>query len=267
VSTPPDPCATCGLCCRVYVVPLVGRDVWRISTRQRLAPEEFVVVYPNPPGAIDGFRLAPDGPLYAMALAKKGRYARHRACVFLLELGGGYSRCGIYADRPDACRVYPMVSWKGMAVQRTDAACPPGAWTSAALRDPSWRDRLQRMDMDMDIYNEVVARWNARVARLPAGTGLPLAEFFSYLLNVYDGLAALERTLDEETLARVVASWSTLPTAADLAAAEHEPDRFPWLRYLQRARAVINRFYPEVPIQRPFALVREEMLARHRPRP
>ena len=38
---PHNSCASCGICCRSHIIPLSGYDVWRISTRQHLSPEQF----------------------------------------------------------------------------------------------------------------------------------------------------------------------------------------------------------------------------------
>jgi hypothetical protein len=63
--------------------------------------------------------------------------------------------------------------------------------------------------MHFDIYYEVVARWNARVTAQPPTAQFELPEYLSYLLNVYDRLAALDNDMEA------------------------------------RARQIINEFYPE----------------------
>src|ERR1043165_3124657 len=90
-SAPHKPCATCGACCRSYVVPLCGYDVWLISTHQRLGPEQFVVTYPQEVGALDGFLLDDESPPYGLALDKQGKFTPHKSCVFLVHLADGHS--------------------------------------------------------------------------------------------------------------------------------------------------------------------------------
>src|SRR5690242_11082305 len=103
-----NPCAACGLCCRSYIVPVCGYDVWRISTAQRLSPEQFLVSYPPADPGLDSFLLAAKEPPQALALDKQGRFARKQPCVFLLRLADGTDRCGIYDHRPVTCQAYPM---------------------------------------------------------------------------------------------------------------------------------------------------------------
>ncbi|MBV9358151.1 MAG: YkgJ family cysteine cluster protein, partial [Chloroflexi bacterium] len=116
-----NPCATCGKCCRSYVVPVCGYDIWRISTEQRLGPEQFVVAYPLKEAASESFILEPNGGRLGLALDKRGPFTINRACIFLVELAGSNARCGIYADRPVVCQVYPMSFHEGLISQRPDS--------------------------------------------------------------------------------------------------------------------------------------------------
>jgi Fe-S-cluster containining protein len=255
-----DPCATCGSCCRDYLVPVFGYDVWRIATQQRLGPEQFVAAYPQLREIHrDAFRLEREGQPWGLMLDKRGWLRPGRPCVFLFDLAGGYSRCGIYGQRPGACRVYPMVVWSGVVAERQDTLCPAGSWPLAEVVRPSWRRALQRLRMDLDVYGEVVARWNARVAGAPAGRSFALPELLAYVMDVYDRLAALDAGAGAAALAEIEASWPTVPRAPLGPAVLDAPDapdgrpggdeveRAPWLRYFVRARRVIDSFYPEVP--------------------
>jgi Fe-S-cluster containining protein len=242
-----NPCATCGACCRSYIVPLCGYDVWLISTRQRLAPEQFLVAFPQDETCPDGFVLSSEEPPYGLALDKQGKFQPQSSCVFLMHLAGGHTRCGIYNDRPVACRAYPMAIWSRTVFQRSDSLCPPDSWPKREVGRPHWRDALQSFHMQMDIYNEVVARWNARVATAPEGARFPLQEYLSYLLNVYDRLERLAAETGEEELANIEASWPTVPRAnADFAELRIRSGDNPWLDYLLRARQVIDGFYPAI---------------------
>jgi Fe-S-cluster containining protein len=246
-SFPHNPCATCGACCRSYVVPVCGYDVWLISTGQRLGPEQFVVACPQEEPGFDGFRLEAAGTTYGLALDKQGRFHPTQPCVFLMKFANGHMRCGIYPQRPSVCRVYPMSIWNGMVYKTEESLCPPGAWPEDEPQRPNWRAALQRMYMHYDIYNEVVARWNARVARAGPGMRFTLHEYLSYLLNVYGRLAALNSQLGDEQLVKVQASWPTVPRPSiSLAELRVRVGQHPWLDYLMRARGVIDSFYPEV---------------------
>lgn len=243
-----NPCATCGICCRSYVVPLCGYDVWLIATRQRLSPEQFLVACPQETPGWDGFRLERDGPAYGLALDKRGRFRPRAPCIFLLELAGGHSRCGIYPHRPVVCASYPAALVAQRVAERQDALCPPDSWPEAALARPAWRASLQRLRMQYDLYYEAVTRWNARVATLPAGQHRPLHEYYSYVINVYDRLAALGEELGEEALQRVTAAWphDWLPREEGGNVAVRQGEH-PWFDYLVQARAVIDSYYPHLP--------------------
>jgi Fe-S-cluster containining protein len=257
-----QPCATCGACCRDYVVPVFGHDVWRISTGQRLSPEHFVVAYPQKAAALDGFLLEAGGVSFSLALDKRGPFKAGRSCVFLVELVGGHARCGIYAQRPVVCRAYPMTIWSGVVAQRPESLCPPDSWPLAAVLRPAWRSALQRLRLQWDIYGEVVARWNARVAAASTHRSFALPEFLSYLINVYDRLAALERELGEATMTEVEATWPNVPRAPlDPRLLAADAAALPWLGYFSRARQVIDTYYPDIPPQPP------RMLATHEAQP
>jgi hypothetical protein len=120
--------------------------------------------------------------------------------------------------------------------------CPPGAWPEETLRWRSWRAAVRRADIQYDIYGEVTARWNARVAYAGAGRTFDLLEYFSYVLNVYEQCDAIDRSIDDAGLAGIADSWRRPPDA-------HEPSP-PWLDYVDRVRGLIDSFYPDVPAMR-----------------
>jgi len=190
--TPRSPCATCGICCRSYVVSLLGYDVWRISRGLHLSPELFVLAHDQPQPADDGFLLEPDGWPQGLALDKQGPFDPKQPCVFLLELGGGHARCGIYEHRPAVCRTYPMALREAVTRLRDDALCPAGAWSEEQVGNPAWRADLADYRRRWDEYVEVVDRWNASVRCAPPATRFAVPAFFRYLLNVYDARAAVD---------------------------------------------------------------------------
>jgi Fe-S-cluster containining protein len=226
-GAPRHPCATCGACCRTYIVPLCGRDVWRIGGALHLRPERFVVAWREEDDGPDRFRLEPDGPLYTLVLDRRVWSGERSRCVFLLELPGGHDRCGIYEHRPAACGAYPMVLRREAVALRDDPLCPEGAWRPDEPARPAWREALHRARMDFDVYHAVVERWNAR-GRADGSRHHP-SDYFDYLLRVYAGLDALERSLGEQALADLRAGWRA-PLGADGPAA--------WQRHLERVRDV-----------------------------
>ncbi len=248
-TTGHSPCNTCGACCRSYIVPLNGRDVWELCVHQRFDPSDFVTAFPLPKPSPEGFRLNKDGFTFGLALDKQGEFEFNRPCTFLMSLGGGHSCCGVYAHRPTVCRSYPVIRVREHFVQRKDSLCPPNAWSAGQLGHPSWRQNAQRVQMQFDLYYEVIARWNARVVSKPEGTTYVIGAYYDYLLNVYERLAGLDDALGEDTVERVVANWSSVPASGDFADESIDRDQFPWLSYLSAAREVIDAFYPEVPSQ------------------
>jgi Fe-S-cluster containining protein len=249
-KAPADPCGTCGVCCRSYMVPLCGRDVWQISIRLRMAPEQFVFAYREDAPTADAFYLDPAGAAYSLCLDKRGKrsgfdWQAQSPCIFLLELQGGHCRCGIYAHRPMVCRDYPMRAVAGGVAVRDDVLCPPNSWSPAMLRRPSWSIALQRRRMHFDIYRVVVARWNAHLTAGNANRTENLDGYLGYLLNVYERLDALEREYGEARVGEVEREWGNdqpesgePPSDDDLAA---------WLIYAGTVRAIVNAFYPAVP--------------------
>lgn len=244
------PCHTCrGGCCRSYVVPVTGYDVWRISTTQRLAPESYLIAGHQKEENSEGFRLDTDGRPFFLALDKRGRFNRYQPCIFLVSLAGGHDRCGIYPHRPSACRTYPMAISRGEVRLSDHAMCPPGSWPQAEIERPTWRSAVKRTYLESDIYSEVVSRWNARVA-LSHGESFTLTEYLSYLINAHGGLMRLEAEIGEEEMTRVEATWPTPPrVAGNLEEMRMCRGDFPWMDFLTRARTEIDRFYPEIPPQ------------------
>lgn len=244
---PNNPCATCGACCRSYIVPVSGYDIWLISSRQRVSPEQFLVACPQAEPGLDGFHLDHESPAFGLALDKRGEFEPTRPCVFLMQLGGEHARCGVYEHRPAVCRAYPMSIWKQQVRFMDNILCPPDSWSEGEVRRPSWRASMQRLYMHLDVYHEVVARWNARVARAPSNAEFTLHEYFSYLMNVYDRLAALDSMVGDEALAQIEGSWPTSPRpSVDPSMAQEQRDHLPWIDYLLASREVIDQFYPEI---------------------
>jgi Fe-S-cluster containining protein len=244
IEHPRNPCATCGACCRSYIVPLCGYDVWRISQAQRLPPEDFVVPISQDEPRADSFRLAADGPPTALMLDKQGRLKVNQPCVFLLHLAGDQDRCGIYPDRPVVCQAYPMVLAPRGVTLRDKPLCPPDSWSEEELGKRSWRLAVLRVTMQFDLYAEVAVRWNLHVDAAGPGRQFALTDYLSYLVNVYERIAALDRELGDDAIERAVLTWGYVP----------DPNRsslslcdLPWSAYFSRFRDVVDGFYPEIP--------------------
>jgi hypothetical protein len=140
-----------------------------------------------------------------------------------------------------------MVSRDGVIGLRDGALCPPDSWPAPEPGRPRWREAVRQVRVQYDIYAEVVARWNARVAATP-GYRFALGEYFGYVLSVYTQIAALDEALGPAALARVAGTWRAAPRPdSDLAELRQRAEEYPWLAYFERVAAIVRGFYPWVP--------------------
>jgi Fe-S-cluster containining protein len=251
-ARPLPPCHDChGKCCRFYIVPITGFDVWRISTALHLDPTSFVVAGGQREGDKfnDGFILQPDEKPRYLALDKRGKFDRFKPCTFLVDLANGSGRCGIYEHRPAACRVYPMTLNDGAVDLHESIVCTPGNWTPEEVRHRRWVSMLRESYMEFDIYGEVVKRWNTRVA-YAGGAELTLKDFLNYIMNAYSRIAEIERDTPPTTLSRVRETWPLPPRrGAFMDEVRLCRGDVPWLDYLMSAREAIDAIYPQLPPQ------------------
>jgi hypothetical protein len=100
--------------------------------------------------------------------------------------------------------------------------------------------------LHFDLYHEAVARWNAHVDAAPES--FALADYYRYILDVYTELAGLTAATDPATMADIVATWPPVPRAdAQFVTTRRAGGGGPWLDYLHAARAIIDRFFPDIP--------------------
>ena len=239
-----DPCAACGLCCRSYLVPVFGQDVYRLVKQRGLDPRAFLFICEQETPDPVGFLLDANGPAYGLALDKKNALEANQPCVFLIENADGTSRCGVYEDRPIACIAYPMVRAPSGVAFLPGALCPPNAWTPDEPVNEHWAASLRRLARYRDTYIEVVRRWNAWVASTPS-RARPAEHFLAYVLQTYDRLAKLDADIAEDKLMALERTWGTLNRSAPREGGTAEEPG--WMTYFRRARAVIDEFFPELP--------------------
>jgi Fe-S-cluster containining protein len=248
---PEDPCASCGLCCRSYLVPVFGHDLYRLVTRRNLDPRSFTFFCEQDEPDRVGFRLQAGGTTYGLALGKKHKLEATQPCTFLVEHGDGTSRCGVYDDRPIACVTYPMSRTPGGVALLPLALCPPVSWAPEEAASLHWADALHRVSRYRDTYVEVVNRWNAWVDSL-AGDARPPEHFVAYVLQVYDRLARLDGELGQDVLVEVERTWASLAAGSPV---EGSRDTEPgWVTYLRRVRGIIDEYFPGLP-PLPFARI------------
>jgi Fe-S-cluster containining protein len=138
-------------------VPLTAFDVNRLTDALAVPWQELAVAGVAFSG---GFRLDATQTRWNFRL----RQRPGGACV--LAVGGEYLRCGVHAERPSACRVYPLyVGLRDDGIRvglGNNAACPPAlamAWSEQAapsLVEPEIAEHQR--------YQELIQRWEAALS-------------------------------------------------------------------------------------------------------
>lgn len=135
-----DTCTT-SRCCVMFDPELTGADVLRLVDAIGLEPRDIAYLKPTRrdqagPDAIHlGDDCAWDLRLRrTAALAGTQGPGGSKRCGFLVDLTHDdlppASRCGVYADRPLVCRLFPSdLTTFGVMVGTPEAVCPPQAWS------------------------------------------------------------------------------------------------------------------------------------------
>lgn len=208
-----SPCSACSKrCCAYYTVSVNGYDAWAIASRLQLPLASFLVHFPVADENERGFRLAPGGAGYEIALDKAGGYLSGNPCVFWIELTNGRGRCGIYAFRPHVCQTYPAYQDGDVVLLREDVLCPEGSWSLAGMNVPLFKKRLYAFRMQQDIYAALVTSWNESltIGELPRS----IEDYYAYLMSVYDRLDAVRSAAPAETMQDIVEAWGRRSPAA-----------------------------------------------------
>jgi Fe-S-cluster containining protein len=192
-----DSCAACtGACCSNVIVRVTGYDAWRIKRAQGLEFRQFLYTQPDDGTLAGGFLIA--GERLATYLGKSA--AHPPACTFLMHLPGDVRRCGVYADRPRVCAVYPMTIRNGSVDLRTDVFCKPSNWNMATLTYPAWRRSLLEHYFELSVYDRVATSWSERYGRTEA----TLDDYYRYVEASFDDIDAAQQRrgdlLDESIL-------------------------------------------------------------------
>jgi len=175
-------------CCYTTKVIVSGKDLWRIANTLDAAPWEFTVYVEAEEFASDAFRLVADGPLFQVALAKRGKVgAKGAPCFFLWRLADGHAQCGLGSLRPLVCRSYPAALSDGMLVAWAPA-CTCRRWSVLDLDEPEDRRLVEQTLSEAEEYSAIVAAWNDELSEWP--TGRDYHDFCRYVLDAY---AARER--------------------------------------------------------------------------
>ncbi|MDY0062999.1 MAG: YkgJ family cysteine cluster protein [Myxococcota bacterium] len=205
-------CTACPsiICCYTYNVNILGWDAYRIARRRHLPYRAFLGYVEQEEPDSTSFRLQVDGPPYMLTLLKRAAGARPEGwpCAWLLDLPGDVHRCGLYEERPLVCRIYPGALYEGVAQFRRETVCPWPVYDIGKIDLRRWKGALLDNRVEKDIYEAVLAIWNARVF---AADDRPhsLDELFRFLLNVYHRTEAFRPTSPAQWR-RVRSEWSRL---------------------------------------------------------
>ena len=174
-------CTGCGNCCKDPLLPLTDGDVRRIMQRTGDAPNDIV-------RWVDRAGIDMDDEPEAFVRLRQGKRVMvlrqaHGRCRYL----GSDDRCGIYADRPLGCRIYPFdpeFTTKGKVRRLTlvrATECPYELDGENSVSDI--RELHERYSDAHEAYNEKVAEWNREQARRVRRGYAPetASEFFAFL--------------------------------------------------------------------------------------
>ncbi|MFZ7124859.1 MAG: YkgJ family cysteine cluster protein [Desulfobacterales bacterium] len=150
------------LCCRGINIILTPYDIIRLKNRLGMDSEEFLAVYTEP-------RLLEktDLPVVSLKLLDDDR----QSCPFVRDDG-----CIVYADRPTACRYYPLgvASLSHRETGPGDAGENDGEGFYFFVNEPHckgfeenrlWTVEAYRKDQGVDIHDEINAEWTDLVVR------------------------------------------------------------------------------------------------------
>ncbi len=189
LTTLPEPrsvtgCTTCrtARCCVVFDPELTGADLLRILSLG-LRPEDVAELRP-----VRADLAGPDaihlGDACAFDLRLRRTSSPHtsltdptldpRRCGFLVTFGEGYARCGIYAQRPLVCRLFPSdLTRFGVMILTPESICPPDAF-SQERSDLSTLHQLHLIARaERSAFRFFLAAWNPRAIAI---VSRPLAE-------------------------------------------------------------------------------------------
>ncbi|GAB4152383.1 MAG: hypothetical protein Tsb009_28260 [Planctomycetaceae bacterium] len=210
------PCENCHAgCCRSFAIPITGADIIRIERGLNLNFWDFACRWADPDGKI-ALKYAPhfffeDDPEtpYVICLEHQQSHFRPRTtkCRFLTEGQPddenplGQARCGIYHQRPAACRVFPtklndtgdLAILHDIPDTARNADEPvydlcPSTWKASDLDSISTMQTLVIAKFEMVFFQQLADIWN----RKPR----PWRVFPEFLRLVYEKRVTVE-TADE----------------------------------------------------------------------
>lgn len=217
-------CATCHAgCCRSFAVPVSGADILRIMSRRGLDFWDFVCRWEDSEGLIAAnhaphflFQDEPQTP-FAICLrhGESATFPGTTKCQFLTEGSQsaehplGIAHCGIYEDRPGACRAFPAKLNRTGELAILYDVPPTGrrnvhpayrlcaqAWEPADLDPVQQVQDLVVAKYEMDFFHRLAESWNEQ-----PGAWSTFPEFLQLvygrrILSIAEG-QALEAAVEE----------------------------------------------------------------------
>lgn len=178
-------CATCttARCCVVFDPDLTGADLVRLVDGLGLEPRDVASLRPTrgDQAGPDGVVIGPSG-VWDLRLRRTAALAGFRGpggarrCGFLVDLSHpelpNASRCGVYANRPMVCRLFPSdLTAFGVMVGTPEAVCPPQAWSQERADLPTLHTLHLLARVERERFRAFVADWNASFVGGPHDVG------------------------------------------------------------------------------------------------
>ena len=177
-------CLSCSqkICCSHYVVQMSGREVYRITQALQLFPSDFLRYYEPESGGEELFLLSPEGPRYALMLARRELpEVLGGPCIFLIRTNEGHGRCGLHDLRPAQCHIYPVfVEGETVTLIQDPSGCLR-AWSYGDIDIDEEKARHARFAGFQTEHVRIVREWNRRLRQ--EGSSRSFEDFCAYLLN------------------------------------------------------------------------------------
>jgi hypothetical protein len=147
-------------------------------------------VRPTPSNWMDSFTLDDSGRKLALHLHRRA----NGACALLTTLPDGSHRCGVHADRPLACRMYPYRGdWAPGAPVRVqaEAVCPPQHRARYEAQAQFAATDVLGEITERNLYWRVLARWNVAARTRKQAHAYSVDDFLRWSFALYDAIEPL----------------------------------------------------------------------------
>lgn len=203
-------------CCLEYDVPVNAHDVWRLARALTLPWSALVRVRPTPADYLESFTLDDSGRKLSLQLHRRD----HGACALLTTLPDGTQRCGVHAERPLACRLYPYRGdWSpGMPARlQADAVCPPPQRARYQAQRAAAVTAVAGEVSERHLYMRALARWDMAAQTRSPAHAYRVDDFLRWAFALYDALEPLRARPPAELADAAEALIAAFPLPDELA--------------------------------------------------